>query len=179
MCHFVDKKRLSLLAHVATTEWLDVGLIAEAYWVDLVSTKEVQGKTKSPESVFKLLLDQNHDALIEAVGSMGKVEIPRHYEYDPKPGRMLDAMAYAQEHKLGTKLGKHDLALQVLLILREYEHQCQYDPRYRFSQAYRIVEAVKNMLCQVLSFDAKIADAFGEGWNDRFSAQWEDEDGQE
>lgn len=170
MCHVIDNKRLSLLAHVATTQWLDGDLYSVVYWQDATTFQDVCGTKCNAADIYKVLLAQNLKAVSEGFGEDVSPKYVRTYE--PEPGRMLDAIAYARsEGVIIQNAGKNNLALQVLLIAREYEHQCSYGTGYRFSEAYRIVDGIKAMLCQVLTHDVKISDAFGEGWNDRYAME--------
>lgn len=169
MCHVIDNKRLSLLAHVATTQWLDDDLCSTVYWQDATTFQDVCGTKCNATDIYKIFLEQNLKAVSEGFGEDVSPKYVRTYE--PEPGRMLDAIAYARGEGLATKVEKNNLALQVLLIAREYEHQCSYGTGYRFSEAYRIVDGIKAMLCQVLTHDVQISDAFGEGWNDRYAME--------
>lgn len=169
MCHVIDNKRLSLLAHVATTQWLDGDLYGTVYWQDAATFQDVCGTKCSAADIYKTLLAQNLKAVSEDLG--GDVSPKYIRTYEPEPGRILDAIAYGRSEGLMTNVEKNNLALQVLLIAREYEHQCAYGTGYRFSEAYRIVDGIKSMLCQVLTHDVQISDAFGEGWNDRYAME--------
>lgn len=166
MCRMIDNKRLSLLAHVATTDWIDNGLSLDVYWRDAITFKDVRGRDLQAQSVYAILKDENVRATCEAVGIS---DFNSKTKYDSGPGRMLDAIAYARQEKPSLiNRDKRDLALQVLLICREYEHQCEWATGYRYSKAAEIIAGLKNMLCNALTYDIPVAEAFGEGWHDRY-----------